>query len=83
MGSITTRFKLPGVALLVVHKPRIVIAFVEVFEHRGEDLGLLVGKGDTLVGCLNKLSAARSLKEGRDADDVFMSGEKTLISTYD
>lgn len=62
-------------------QPRIVVAFVEVFEDGGKDLGFFVGKGDSLACCFEELASAGRLKERRDAEDVFVSGEKSLFSS--
>jgi hypothetical protein len=62
-------------------QPRIVIAFIEVFKDGGEDLGLLVRKGDSLACCFEELASAGCLEEWRVAEDVFVGGEKSLFSS--
>jgi hypothetical protein len=76
------RLQLPCVSSLVVYESWIIVAFVEVFEDRGEDLGLFIWKGDSLGCRFHELSAACGLEEGRYAEDVFVCGEKSLLLTH-
>lgn len=71
--------ELPGVATFVVEQTRVVIAFVEVFEDRGEYLGEFFGQVDTFGGGLEELAAADGGEEGRVGEDVFMGGEEALF----
>ena len=66
-----------------MYEPRIVVAFIEVFKDRGEDLGFFVRQRDAFGGCFHELSAAGGLEEGRDAEDIFVSGEETLFAADD
>jgi hypothetical protein len=75
--------QLPGVSPLIVYESWVIIAFVEIFEHRGEDLGFFVGKCDSLCCRFHELSAACGLEEWRHAEDVFVCGEKSLLATDD
>jgi hypothetical protein len=77
---VTTILKGPGVALLVKLEARVVVALVEVLKDRGEDLRLLIGKVDALVGGLVELTAARSLEVGRVGQNILVCCEETLLS---
>ena len=72
-------FKLPCVFSLVVEETGVVVAFVEVFEDGGEDLGDFFGEGDAFGGGLEELAAADCGEEGRCGEDVFVGGEETLF----
>ena len=72
-------FELPGVFTLVVQEARVVVAFVEVFEDGGEDLGDFFGKGDSFGGGLEELAADDSGEEGGSGEDVFVGGEEPLF----
>lgn len=72
-------FKLPCVLALVVQETGVVVAFVEVFENGGEDLGNLFREGDSFGGGLEKLAAADCGEEGGSGEDVFVGGEETLF----
>ena len=72
-------FKLPCILTLVVEETRVVVAFVEVFEDGGEDLGDLFGEGDSFGGGLEELAAADCSEEGGGGEDVFVGGEETLF----
>lgn len=71
--------KLPAVFALVVEQPRVVVAFVEVFEHRGENLGGLVRQGDAFGDAFEELGAADCGEEGGEGEDVFVGGEEALF----
>lgn len=74
---------LPAVAALVVKKAGVVIALVEVFQHRRENLGFLVRKGDA-AGCIvHVVTTEGILEERRGAEDIFMGSKKTLLGTDD
>ena len=45
-GAVGGGFKLPRVLPLVVLEPGVVVAFIEVLEDGGEDLGGFFGEGD-------------------------------------
>lgn len=75
--------ELPGVSAFVVADARVVVALVEVLEHRREDLGLLVGEVDAAGVALLKLASTAGGEEGRQAEDVLMGGEQTLFPTAD
>lgn len=68
--------QLPAVAALVVQEARVVVAFVEVFQHRGEDLGRFVGEGDAFGDGLEELGADYGGEEGGEGEDVFVGGEE-------
>lgn len=77
---------LPRVAALVVDQARVVVALVEVLEHGGEDLGLLVRQVDALGvaaaagrGGVQVLRRQRLLEPWRGAEDVLVRGEDTLV----
>ena len=72
-------FKLPRVAPLVVEEARVVVAFVEVFEDGGEDLGELFGEVDPFGAGLEELAAADGGEEGGGGEDVFVGGEESLV----
>jgi len=59
-----TTFQLPRVSSLIMYESWIIVAFVEVFEDRGEDFGFFVGEGDSFVVCFHELPAAGCLEEG-------------------
>lgn len=82
-GTHVGRLELPRVLALVVHEVGVVVAFVEVLKHGGEDLGLLVRQGDAFGGGLHELAAAGGVEEGRDAEDVFVGGEEALFAADD
>ena len=71
--------ELPGVAALVVQEARVVVAFVEVFEHRGEDFGDFFGQGDSFGAGFEELAAADGGEEGGVGEDVFVGGEEALF----
>lgn len=75
--------QLPRVLPLIVDEARVVVAFVEILEDRGEDLGLFVRQRDALRRCFHELSAAGGLEEGRYAEDVFVGGEEPLFAADD
>ena len=72
-------FELPGVAAFVVQQPRVVVAFVEVFEDGGEDFGEVVGQVDAFGGGFEKLATADGGEEGGGGKDVFVGGEEALF----
>ena len=53
----------------------IIVTFVQVFEYRGEDLGFLIGKKDSLNLALRELSVEDILEEWRGRQHVFMGGK--------
>ncbi len=55
--------QLPGIPTLIVLKAREIVAFVEVFEDRREDLREFFGKADSLGGGLEKLATANGSEE--------------------
>ena len=72
--------KRPRVALPVVQEARVVVAFVEVLEHGGENLGLLVVESDAaLAGGGEELLAARLGEPRRAAQNVLVGREQPLI----
>jgi hypothetical protein len=75
--------KLPRIPPLIMDQPRIVVAFVEVFEDGGEDLGFFVWEGDSLACCFEELASAGCLEEWRVAELVFVGGEQSLFSADD
>jgi hypothetical protein len=74
---------LPRISPLVVDQPRIIIAFVEVFENGGKDFGLFVWEGDAFARRFHELASAGGLEEGRYTEDVFVSGEEALFAADD
>ena len=75
-----------------MHHTREVVALVEIFEDRGEDLGLLVGQGDAAVRLVEEGVGRRRrrgaiVEEGmevrRGAEDVFVGCEDALFSADD
>lgn len=72
-------FKFPGVAAFVVEETGVVVAFVEVFEHGGEDLGKFFGEVDFFCGGLEELAATNGGEEGGVGKDVFVGGEEALF----
>jgi hypothetical protein len=64
-------------------QPRVIIAFVEIFEDRGEDFGFFVGEGDSFACRFHELASAGCLEEWWYAEDVFMRGEKSLFAADD
>lgn len=71
--------ELPRVAAFVVQQARVVVAFVEVFEHGGEDLWELVGEVNAFGGGFEELAAADGGEEGRGGEDGFVGGEEALF----
>ena len=74
-------FELPGIFTLVVQETGVVVAFVEVFEDGGEDLGDLFGEGDSFGGGLEELAADNGGEEGGGGEDVFVGGKEALFGT--
>lgn len=74
--------KLPRVSSLILNQTRVVIALVEVFQDRTEDLGLLVRKRD-LFDSIHVSGAKGVVEERAAAEDIFMSGEEALLGTDD
>lgn len=68
---------------LVVHQAGKVISLVEKLEHGGEDLRLLVGKGDALGDRVHVAVSQGAGEEGGRAEDVFVGGEEALFSSDD
>lgn len=63
-----------------MQQARIIVAFVEVLEHAGEDLWLLVRKLNALGVRGSKELPLDSLAEkGRKTQDVFVRGKKTAF----
>lgn len=71
-----------------MQESREVVASVEVFEDAGQDLGLLVGEIDGIVGGVVRIrggstgTGAHGGEIRGDADDVPVSGEETLLGSY-
>ena len=72
-------FELPRVSLLVVNQTRIIIAFVEILEHRREYFGLFVRQSNLLVLRIHHLALQHTLEERRHAEDILVSGEDSLV----
>lgn len=68
-----------AIATLVLQKPRVVVALVEVLEDAGEDFGLLVGQVNPFVVGFEELAATVGCEERGDAEDVFVGGKETLL----
>ena len=64
---------------LVVEEAWVVIAFVEVFEDGGEDLGGFFGEGDAFGGRFEELRATDGGEERGEGEDVFVGGEEALF----
>lgn len=81
--------QLPRVAPLAVHKPRVVVALVEVLEHRREDLGRLVGQGEAAalghgaVGVVLLLVQQDVGEVGGTGEDVLVGGKDALVGADD
>ena len=73
--------KFPGVLPLVVEQSWVVVTLVEVFQDRREDLWLFFRQVDAFGIRLEELASARRFEEGRLAENVFVSGEETLLGT--
>lgn len=58
-----------------------VVTLVEVFEHRGEDLGLLFWQVDAFGVGFEKLASAAGGEEGGEGENVFMSSEEALFGS--
>ena len=71
--------ELPGVAALVVQQAGVVVAFVEVFEHGGEDFRELFREVDAFGGAFEELAAADGGEEGGGGEYVFVGGEEALL----
>jgi hypothetical protein len=67
-------------AALVIFETRIVVAFVEVFEDRGEDSRFFIGKINSLAARLEELIASERGEEGRMGQDILVSSKETLLS---
>lgn len=72
----------PRVPSLAVYQTRVIVALVEVFEHRREDLGGLVGKSDALGGRLGVVPQNVS-EVGSPGEDILVSGKYALFVTDD
>ena len=73
------RFKLPRVSAFVVEQAGVVVAFVEVFEHGGEDFGEFFGEVDSFGAGFEELAAADGGEEGGGGEDVFVGCEEALL----
>ena len=75
-------FESPDIAALVVHKSRIVVAFVEILEHTREDFRFFVGQFDASdFVALVQMSSADCCKVRRVAENVLVGSEKPLFTT--
>lgn len=72
--------ELPGVTVPVVNQAWIVVSLVEILEHCRKDLGLLVGKGDSLVHGIRRVLATSRLEKGRLAEDILVCRKKTSLA---
>lgn len=75
------RLELPRVTLLIVDEARIVVALVEIFEDRREDLGLFIRQGDLLALRVKHLVLHHGLEEWRNTEHVLMCGKDALLLT--
>ena len=80
-AAVGSLFQLPGISPLVVLETRVVVAFVEVLEDGGEDLGEFFGQVDSFGGGFEELAAADGGEEGGGGEDVFVAGEQSLLGT--
>ena len=74
-------FQLPCVPTFVVLQAGVIVTFVEVFQHRGEDFGEFFRETDSFGAGFEKLTAADSGEEGGGGEDVFVGGEESLFGT--
>jgi hypothetical protein len=83
-GSLSLRvrtvFELPALSTFIELETWIVIAFVQIFENAGKDFWFVVGQIDTLCR-LEKLVAAERSKVWTVAQNIFMSGKESLLTT--
>ena len=76
--SIIAVVERPARPLLVVDQSRAVVAFVQVLQHGGEDLGLFVGQIDAFARRFEELRPEGLGEVGRLGEDVFVCGEEPL-----
>lgn len=74
-------FEFPSVATFVVQKAGVVVAFVEVLEDGGKDLGELFRKIDSFRARLEELASTDGGEERGVREDIFVGGEETLFGT--
>ncbi len=79
-GIVVIIAKLPHVVVLIVVQARVIVVLVQVFKHAGKDLGLNVRQVNAVRICLFKLATADIVKEGRAAQDFFVSREQALVT---
>ena len=72
-------FQRPAASPLVKLEPRVVVAFVEIFENRRKDFGLVLGQINAF-GRLKELRSAKLSKVRAVAKDVFVGGEESLLA---
>ena len=74
-------FNFPRVSTLVVEQAWEVVAFVEVFEDRGEDFWDLFWQVDSFGCGFDELATANGCEEGRGGEDVLVGCEEALLGT--
>lgn len=72
-------FQLPGISPFIVEKSWIVVAFVEVLEHGGEDLRKFLREVDPFGRRLEKLSTAYRCEKWRGRENVLVCREESLF----
>lgn len=82
-GGLIVALDLPCVSALVVDQSGGVVALVQVLEDGGEDLGLLVRKGDALARGLHVLRAQGGSQDGRLRQDLLMGGKDACLAADD
>ena len=78
-GVLVGGLELPAVLTLVVQQAWVVVAFVEVFEDGGEDLGGFVREGDAFGDGFEEAGADYGGEEGGERKDIFVGGEEALF----
>lgn len=75
--------ELPCILALVVDQTRRVVALVQVLKDGGQDLGVLLGKSETLAGGFHVLLPQDGTEERRLGEDILVSREYPLLRADD